>query len=523
MENLGTIEKFDGWLFWRFELPDVSEDELTAFQSGSKCNPAAMSDPCRIGACADQRYLGNGGPTYFQCGAVTLNKGGNPENRTPRNPATPAASGCSRKIDYSEYEYGVHDEDRFKYENGVECSEDDVSDGRHVNPCAGMGNLSSQPGEKKSKGVPKDGESKSGPSKFRFGKGDSKQKAKYDKRLSAQSAEYDGASQAKRKPSTAEYVVPDANPSPGSSMSSSVYVDTHSHLPTPVEQATENDSIMEGDSQILDDGTTTLQDASPGSLSDITVFCDESSKQEVASNIVKRPPSASSTSQSLPGTPGDTHLESNFSTMGFSSMYDSRYRVHAEESSSYSSGGRDLSTSSSSSSMDLLEHFHKQRGSVDSNVPPPSTLPFTITQHRKVVLPPHKFAGPPPAGVPNGKSGISGSEECLRPANLYGNNADHQSSPSRRHSSYGDVPPLDGNVLRKVASLTLDKATIDSKVNRPKFVPEKLDFSLYEKFEGMLCLALSFLYIFFSITFEKCVQLRHVKKITGDHQHPQKG
>lgn len=484
MENLGTLQRFDGWQFWRHELPDISEDELTTFKSGSKCDPAIMSDSRRIGACVDQRYLSNGGPTSFQYGAAGLNNGGNPENRTLGNSATPAVSGCSRKIDYSEYEYGVHDEDRVKCENGGECSEDAVCDGRHVNPCAGMGNLSSQPGEKKSKGVHKDGESKSAP-KFRFGKGDSKQKAaKFEKRQSAQSAqsaEYDGASQAKRKPSTADYVVADSNPSPGSSMSSSVYVDTHSHLPTPVEQATENDSIMEGDSQILDDGTTTLQDASPGSLSDITVFCDDSSKQETASNIVKRP---SSSSQSLPGTPGDTHLESNFSTMGFSSMYDSRYRMHAEESSSYSSGGRDLSTSSSSSSMDLLEHFHKQRGSVDSNVPPPSTLPFTITQHRKVVLPPHKFAGPPPAGVPNGKSGISGSEECLRPANLYGNNADHQSSPSRRHSSYGDVPPLDGNVLRKVASLTLDKATIDSKVNRPKFVPEKLDFSLYEKFEG---------------------------------------
>jgi hypothetical protein len=44
--------------------------------------------------------------------------------------------------------------------------------------------------------------------------------------------------------------------------------------------------------------------------------------------------------------------------------------------------------------------------------------------------------------------------------------------------------PLDSNVLRKVASLTLDKATIEQRVSKPKFVPEKLDFQIYEKFEG---------------------------------------
>lgn len=52
----------------------------------------------------------------------------------------------------------------------------------------------------------------------------------------------------------------------------------------------------------------------------------------------------------------------------------------------------------------------------------------------------------------------------------------------RRHSSVSDVPV--DNVLRKVASLTLDKNTIEQKVHKPRFVPEKLDFQLYEKFEG---------------------------------------
>nr|CAI5839782.1 unnamed protein product [Callosobruchus analis] len=42
----------------------------------------------------------------------------------------------------------------------------------------------------------------------------------------------------------------------------------------------------------------------------------------------------------------------------------------------------------------------------------------------------------------------------------------------------------DGLVLKKVASLTLSKAELESKITKPKFVPEKLDFQLYEKFEG---------------------------------------
>lgn len=54
----------------------------------------------------------------------------------------------------------------------------------------------------------------------------------------------------------------------------------------------------------------------------------------------------------------------------------------------------------------------------------------------------------------------------------------------RRYGSVGEVPGGESNVLRKVASLTLDKNTIEQKVQRPKFVPEKLDFQLYEKFEG---------------------------------------
>lgn len=57
------------------------------------------------------------------------------------------------------------------------------------------------------------------------------------------------------------------------------------------------------------------------------------------------------------------------------------------------------------------------------------------------------------------------------------------SPDQRRHSSLCETPP-ESNVLRKVASLTLDRASLEQKVSRPKFVPEKLDFQIYEKFEG---------------------------------------
>ncbi|XP_063922402.1 protein cappuccino-like isoform X3 [Zophobas morio] len=57
----------------------------------------------------------------------------------------------------------------------------------------------------------------------------------------------------------------------------------------------------------------------------------------------------------------------------------------------------------------------------------------------------------------------------------------------KRHMSVPIEPTKlspDGLVLKKVASLTLNKADLEAKITKPKFVPEKLDFQLYEKFEG---------------------------------------
>lgn len=49
------------------------------------------------------------------------------------------------------------------------------------------------------------------------------------------------------------------------------------------------------------------------------------------------------------------------------------------------------------------------------------------------------------------------------------------------------LPAGEGNVLRKVVSLSSGKVaenTPVSRISRPSFVPEKLNFSAYEKFEG---------------------------------------
>lgn len=45
----------------------------------------------------------------------------------------------------------------------------------------------------------------------------------------------------------------------------------------------------------------------------------------------------------------------------------------------------------------------------------------------------------------------------------------------------------EGDKLQKATSLS--RAELEARLQRPKFVPEKLDFRLYEKFEGNCCLS----------------------------------
>ncbi|XP_073977731.1 formin protein cappuccino isoform X3 [Rhodnius prolixus] len=93
---------------------------------------------------------------------------------------------------------------------------------------------------------------------------------------------------------------------------------------------------------------------------------------------------------------------------------------------------------------------------------------FTIVRHRKAELPPSRI-----------------SDQCLTDILSGGKESLTVSPDQRRHSSLCETPP-ESNVLRKVASLTLDRASLEQKVSRPKFVPEKLDFQIYEKFEGQM-------------------------------------
>ncbi|XP_028175571.1 protein cappuccino isoform X1 [Ostrinia furnacalis] len=90
----------------------------------------------------------------------------------------------------------------------------------------------------------------------------------------------------------------------------------------------------------------------------------------------------------------------------------------------------------------------------------PGQTSFTLSKHRKVELTP---------------------VACESSLSMLDNEKD------RRHSSVSDMPMGESNVLRKVASLTLDKHA-ENRVLRPRFVPEKLDFQLYEKFEGQMLL-----------------------------------
>ncbi|XP_050673792.1 uncharacterized protein LOC126971545 isoform X2 [Leptidea sinapis] len=100
---------------------------------------------------------------------------------------------------------------------------------------------------------------------------------------------------------------------------------------------------------------------------------------------------------------------------------------------------------------------------VDFNHEYPDDRPkntFTVSKHRKVELP--RVAAQTSLAIIDGNVN------------------------DRRHLSLSEPVP-DSNVLRKVASLTLDKHS-ESKPVRPKFVPDKLDFQLYEKFEGQVLL-----------------------------------
>lgn len=82
----------------------------------------------------------------------------------------------------------------------------------------------------------------------------------------------------------------------------------------------------------------------------------------------------------------------------------------------------------------------------------------------------------------------------------------------RRYCSQNFLVPNAGGecCLRRVASLTLDKATIEKHVERPKYLPQQLDFSLYEKFQG------SYFICFFSVClFNKLLLFTTIRKVVA--------
>ncbi|XP_015600677.1 formin-2 [Cephus cinctus] len=88
---------------------------------------------------------------------------------------------------------------------------------------------------------------------------------------------------------------------------------------------------------------------------------------------------------------------------------------------------------------------------------------FTVSRHKKIELP----------CASSRLSVVQASPGGLTPE-----------AHARRHSA-NESSPGDSAVLRRVASFTLDRSTLDSRNNsRSKLIPQKLDFRLYERFEG---------------------------------------
>ncbi|XP_068202042.1 uncharacterized protein [Palaemon carinicauda] len=108
---------------------------------------------------------------------------------------------------------------------------------------------------------------------------------------------------------------------------------------------------------------------------------------------------------------------------------------------------------------------------------------FRVSRHRKVELQPAKPSAGRGGSATSNNNNNAAKNRALSENCISGNGTDQR---GRRSGSSGDVGVVDSNVLRKVASLTLDRAIIEKRVTKPKFVPEKLDFKIYEKFEGQM-------------------------------------
>lgn len=270
--------------------------------------------------------------------------------------------------------------------------------------------------------------------------------------------------------------------SPESSVSGSLYVDTVSHL-----AESEDGVVVAGDASTSRtaaslegaEAATTPPQRSPSNASDTTVF-----GEDVAADFVfpqpQTPPSSAApvTANGAAVAGGGGSGLPSYRTSGL------RVRSHSEADSTTLSYTRAPSCTS-------LGRGDANKAAVgsDASAAGYAAPTFTLTQHRKVVLP--KFSAPSSA-LSSAAAAVSEESGDAKPGS---GPVSSGGGGGRRHSAYDDAPPLAGNVLRKVASLTLERAAIEAKVNRPKVVPEKLDFSIYEKFEGTCpCLFIGLVY-----------------------------
>ncbi|KAL1444503.1 hypothetical protein MTO96_029814 [Rhipicephalus appendiculatus] len=238
--------------------------------------------------------------------------------------------------------------------------------------------------------------------------------------------------------------------SPESSVSGSVYVDTVSHL-----AESEDGMVVAGDAstsrtaaslESVEVGTpTTPPQRSPSNASDTTVFGEEVAADFVFPQPQTPPSSAPVTANGAPVTTTGVGGLPSYRTSGL------RVRSHSEADSTTL-----LYTRAPSCTSLGRGDANKATVGSDATAAAGYAAPtFTLTQHRKVVLP--KFSAP--------SSALSSAAAAVS-------------------EESGDAKP--GSA--QVASLTLERAAIEAKVNRPKVVPEKLDFSIYEKFEGQMLL-----------------------------------
>lgn len=340
-----------------------------------------------------------------------------------------------------------------------------------------MGNRASQAGDKKGKHASAEvadpalakvkSEPKSSPGLFRRKEKDDSKKAGRGKNAAPKILPI--KTDVKEKPPSKKYEAPlrptvleprqELSPSPESSISSSVY---HEAASTFQNSETHNNVSSMEDS-------ATLKDVCAVSLNDISVACDSATN-----------------SSYLTLTEVEQERDDNSSETNTEAEHKIKQARHDAEEHMESISGQ--ITDDEDTLMESYDEVRPITGSMPTTPLTPSA--FSISSHRRIILEPNKFNT-----VQSGRSQneLRGSEESIMNKSTCsmgtGSNATSPVNDCniRRYLSYSDVPPLgqlEGNVMRKVASLTLDKATLEAKINKPKFVPEKLDFKLYEKFEG---------------------------------------